>query len=192
MSVVRLNRDFYLRPTLEVASALLGKVFVYRDEQDLRGRIVEVEAYIGQDDPACHARFGKTARNAVMFGPGGFTYVYFIYGMYDMLNFVCEREGFPAACLVRALEPLEGIEFMKKRRGSDDPIKLTNGPGKLTQALGLSVAQSGLDLVSEEICVVDDGFVPEKIGRSPRIGIKTGLELNWRFFIEGNKFVSKV
>lgn len=192
MSVVRLNRNFYLRPTLDVARELLGKVFVYRDKQLLSGRIVEVEAYIGQDDPACHARFGKTSRNAVMFGQGGFTYVYFIYGMYDMLNFVCEREGFPAACLVRALEPLEGIELMKKRRGTDDIVRLTSGPGKLTRAFGLTVAQSGLDLVSDGIYVADDGFVPDKIGQSPRIGIKTGLDLKWRFFIEGNKFVSKV
>lgn len=188
----RLSREFFERPTLEAARNLLGKVFVDHRKHTLSGRIVEVEAYIGQDDPACHARFGKTERNAVMFGPGGFTYVYFIYGMYDMLNFVTEPEGNPAAVLIRALEPLEGLKYMKKNRGTDKIENLTNGPGKLCRAFGLTTAQSGFDLIRGKLFVADDGYKIEQITDSPRIGIKEGTKRHWRFYIHGNKFVSKV
>ena len=188
----RLSREFFERPTLEVARDLPGKIFIDQRNQELGGRIVEVEAYIGRDDPACHARFGKTDRNAVMFGPGGFTYIYFIYGMYDMLNFVTEAEGTPAAVLIRALEPLSGIDVMKKNRGISKIINLTNGPGKLCRAFGLTTAQSGYDLIRGKLFVADDGYKPEHIVDSPRIGIKEGTNRHWRFYIDGNKFVSKV
>jgi DNA-3-methyladenine glycosylase len=187
----KLGRDFFEMPTLQVARELLGKILVYYDRVELSGRIVEVEAYIGMDDPACHARFGKTKRNNVMFGPGGFTYVYFVYGMYNMLNFVTEKEGFPAACLIRALEPVVGLDEMKKNRKMDNVANLTNGPGKLCMAFGLTTDHSGLDMCGDRIYVTDDSHKVEQVVSSPRIGIKDGLDKDWRFFIDGNKFVSK-
>ena len=136
--MVILQQDFFARPTLTVAQELLGKVLVRDiDGQRLSGRIVETEAYIGPDDTACHASKGRTPRTEVMFGPGGFAYVYFIYGMYHMLNFITEQEDFPAAVLIRAIEPLEGVEHMRTHRNNPMPeANLTNGPGKLCQALG--------------------------------------------------------
>lgn len=190
--MARLKRDFYERPTLDVAHDLLGKIFVSEDKVRISGRIVELEAYIGEDDPACHARFGMTGRNKVMFGPGGFTYVYFIYGMYNMLNFVTEPEGFPAACLIRALEPLEGLEIMSKNRKTEKLINLTNGPGKLCTAFGLSVKQTGIDLTKGVLGVEDDGFKVAKMGKSGRIGIRNGTKREWRLYIDGNRFVSKI
>ncbi len=190
--MIKLERSFYERPTLEVAHDLLGKIFFFENNGLYAGRVVELEAYIGTDDPACHARFGPTKRNLVMFGPGGFTYVYFIYGMYDMLNFVTDKEGSPAAVLIRALEPLDGLELMIKNRGTDKIINLTNGPGKLCRAFGLTTAHSGLDLTGDTAWVADDGFKPKSVKRSRRIGIREGLDKNWRFYIDGNKFVSKV
>jgi len=189
---VKLPREFYERSTLRVAAELLGKIFVYNNIARMSGRIVEVEAYIGSDDPACHARFGITEHNKVMFGSGGFTYIYFIYGMYDMLNFVTEKEDFPAACLIRAMEPVEGLELMKTNRNTEHISNLTNGPGKLCQAFGLTTEQSGVDLLGDNIFLEDDGYKPEKIKKSARIGIKEGLDNQWRFYIDGNKFVSKV
>jgi len=188
----RLTRDFFEQPTLDAARNLLGKVFFDQRINNLSGRIVEVEAYIGRDDPACHARFGQTERNSVMFGPGGFTYIYFIYGMYDMLNFVTEPAGTPAAVLIRALEPLSGLEIMKINRKTDKRVNLTNGPGKLCRAFGLTTADSSLDLTSGKLFVADDGYKAEHIAVSSRIGIKEGTKRQWRFYIDGNKFVSKV
>ncbi len=186
-----LPREFFRRPTLEVAHELIGKILeVRRNGVSLSGRIVEAEAYIGEDDPACHARFGKTGRNAVMYGDAGHIYVYFIYGMYYMLNFVTEPEGMPAAVLIRALEPLSGLETMKKRRGITNLRQLTNGPGKLCQALALTTADTGQDLFRAALHVSDDGFRPSEIVESTRIGIKEGTDLPWRFFDAANKFVS--
>lgn len=187
----KLTRDFYERPTLTVARELLGKIFVFKNTPRMSGRIVEVEAYIGMDDPACHARFGLTKRNSVMFGRGGMTYIYFIYGMYNMLNFVTEKAGFPAACLIRAMEPLEGLEVMHKNRDTDVLINLTNGPGKLCTAFGLTTRHSGLDMTKNIIFLQNDGYKPGKIIRTERIGIRDGRDKKWRFLIDGNKFVSK-
>lgn len=187
-----LTRHFFEHPTLDTARNLLGKVFFDRRTHHLSGRIVEVEAYIGRDDPDCHARFGQTERNAVMFGPGGVTYVYFIYGMYDMLNFVTEPAGRPAAVLIRALEPLSGLEIMRKNRGIENIINLTNGPGKLCRAFGLTTKDSGIDLTGSKLFVADDGYKVEHICESSRIGIKVGQNRKWRFYIAGNKYVSKV
>ncbi len=187
----KLGRDFYLQPTLAVAGALIGKEFILvRGGHTLSGRIVETEAYIGEDDPACHARFGKTGRNAVMYGPGGFTYVYFVYGMYNMLNFVTEGEGTPAAVLIRALEPLEGLAIMRKRRGHTEVRELTSGPGKLCQAFGLTTKDTGLDLTGSVAYVTDGGFRPRKIVRTPRIGIRKGREMLWRFHDAESRSVS--
>lgn len=168
-----LDQSFFQRPTLEVAQDLLGKIIKVGS---CRGRINEVEAYIGQNDPACHAAVGMTERNKVMFGPAGHLYVYFTYGMYHCANIVTEKEGFPAAVLLRSIEPLEGKELMIERRGKAKNI--ANGPGKLCIALGMSKkTHNGL-----EAEVYDDGFRPKKIKKSPRIGIKVGLDKNWRYY----------
>ncbi|MFH1012572.1 MAG: DNA-3-methyladenine glycosylase, partial [Candidatus Peregrinibacteria bacterium] len=144
------------------------------------GRINEVEAYIGQSDPACHAARGKTERNKVMFGRAGHLYVYFTYGMYHCANIVTERKGFPAAVLIRGIEPLTGIGPMKKRRGRPD--HLADGPGKLCMAMGMKKqSHNGVDLCSKGKCfVADDGFKPKKIIKTPRIGIRVGLDKHWR------------
>ena len=140
-----LPRDFFARPTLLVARELLGQRLVRHWEgQRLAGRIVEVEAYIGMDDLASHARFGKTKRNAAMFGPPGCAYVYLIYGMYACLNLVTEAENFPAAVLIRALEPIEGIEIQQQRRGASVALRdLARGPGRLCQALAIDRSLDG-------------------------------------------------
>ena len=187
-----LDREFYTRPTLTVAEELLGKCLVrLADSAVLVGRIVEVEAYIGEDDPACHARFGRTERNSVMYGDGGFSYVYFIYGMYNMFNIVTEREGFPAAVLVRAVEPLEGVDAMRRMRGTNAVANLSNGPGKLCRAFGLDTSHSGVDLTGKTIYVSGRENADHSVAVSSRIGIKQGTERKWRFYIEGNPFVSK-
>jgi DNA-3-methyladenine glycosylase len=196
----KLNRNFYNRPTLKVARELLGKYLVSEKEGNyVSGKIVETEAYIGPDDPASHAYRGMTPRNKIMFGYPGYAYVYFTYGMHHCLNFVTERKGFPAAVLIRALEPVDGIEMMKKRRrivenppkGGDDLKNLTNGPAKLCQALGIDRTLNGADLCSDVIYVEDRGNKPTKIVSSSRMGITEGKDKKWRFYVEDNKFVSK-
>ena len=138
-----LLRDFYNRPTLTVARELIGARLVrILDGVKLIGLITETEAYVGEKDLGCHAHVGKTNRNAVMFGPPGHAYVYFTYGNHWMLNAVTEREGFPAAVLIRAIQPIEGAEIMSKRRNGRD----TFGPGKLTQAMGITKSENGVDL----------------------------------------------
>ncbi len=193
-----LPRAFYLRPPDQVARELLGKVVVRRYEgRRLAGRIVEVEAYCGMDDPAAHAFAGKTARNAVLFGPPGFAYVYFIYGMYYCLNINCEPEGQAGCVLLRALEPLEGLKTMAQLRGLDrgaDPRLLTSGPGRLCQALDIArETHNGLDATSRRsgLHVEDDGFVPEEIAVSTRVGIRRAAERPLRFAIANNRFVSR-
>lgn len=188
----KLTRDFYRQPTLDVAQALIGKRFVVqRDAGRMSGRIVEVEAYIGENDPACHARFGQTGRNSVMYGDGGYLYVYFIYGMYNMLNIVTEKKGTPAAVLIRAIEPLEGIQGMQANRGRADTQHLCSGPGKLCQALDLRVSDTGASVTGPMFFVMDDCEVPSKIVAGPRIGIRQGRDLLWRFYDGESKFVSR-
>lgn len=149
-----------------VAKELLGKYLVFKGKS---GRITEAEAYIGEDDPACHAARGMTQRNKVMFGPAGYSYVYFIYGMYHCLNFVTEREGFPAAVLIRAV----------KTEDFDSP---TDGPGKLCKAFGVDKTHSGIDLCkSKNFYVEDRGYKVMKIKESSRVGIKVGVDKFWRF-----------
>lgn len=192
-----LPRSFYLRSPDAVGRELLGKVLARRlNGEWLTGRIIEVEAYFGQDDPAAHAFAGKTARNAVLFGPPGFAYIYFIYGMYFCLNVSCEPDGTPGGVLFRALEPLQGLDAMARLRGlpaSAKPKLLTSGPGRLCQALGIDRAtHNGLDvtLVASELQIRDDGFRPASILATPRIGIRKAVERPHRFVIEGNPFVS--
>jgi DNA-3-methyladenine glycosylase len=200
-----LPRAFYLDPPDQVCRRLLGKLLVrrYRDPsvarpktQRLTGRIVEVEAYFGLDDPAAHTFVGKTARNAVLFGPAGFAYVYFIYGMYFCLNFSCEPDGHPGGVLLRALEPVEGLETMARLRGlpsTANPRLLTSGPGRLCQALGIvRETHNGIDVTNSRsgLHVEDDGFIPDAIDASPRIGIRKAADRPLRFTIAGNRFVS--
>jgi DNA-3-methyladenine glycosylase len=188
----RLTRKFYNRPTLKVAKELLGKYLVVeKDGNYVSGKIVETEAYIGPNDPASHVYRGTTPRNRIMFGDPGYAYVYFTYGMHHCLNFVTERKGFPAAVLIRALEPMDGIEIMKKRRKVEDLKNLTNGPAKLCQALGIDRTLNGADLCSNTIYVEDRGNKPIKIASSSRMGITEGKDKKWRFYVENNKFVSK-
>jgi DNA-3-methyladenine glycosylase len=188
----RLNRKFYNRPTLKVAKEFLGKYLVVEKGGNyVSGKIVETEAYIGPNDPASHAYRGMTPRNKIMFGDPGYAYVYFIYGMHHCLNFVTERKGFPAALLIRALEPADGIEIMKKRRKVEHLKNLTNGPAKLCQALGIDRTLNGVDLCSDLIYVEDRGNNPIKIASSSRMGITEGRDKKWRFYVEDNKFVSK-
>lgn len=195
---VILPREFYIHPPDQVARQLLGKILVRRYEgRRLAGRIVEIEAYFGLDDPAAHAFIGKTPRNAVLFGPPGFAYVYFIYGMHYCLNISCEPEGTPGGVLFRALEPLEGIATMAELRGlgADAPPRLlTSGPGRLCQALGITrTTHNGIDVTSRRsgLHVEDDGWRPATIEALPRIGIRKAAERPLRFVIAGNRFVSR-
>lgn len=188
----KLSREFFSRPTLEVAVELLGKVLIFDNgDEQLGGRLVEVEAYIGEDDPACHAFRGKTPRNAIMYGPAGYLYVYFTYGNHYMLNLVTENEGFPAAVLLRGLEPLYGIEKMRHNRGIDKLTEIANGPGKLAKALGITTAHKGLDITGDTFYLYDDKSSVGEIWRSPRIGLNDGKNKLWRFFIGNNPHVSK-
>jgi DNA-3-methyladenine glycosylase len=184
----RLPRQFYNRPTLTVARELLGQRLVHvESHQRLAGLITETEAYIGQADLACHARVGRTPRTAVMFGPPGHAYIYFTYGMHWMLNLVTEADGFPAAVLIRALRPTEGLALMRQRRGRPDKI-LTNGPGKLAQALGVDQALNGHDLCQRAgpLFVERMPAVPETaVRRGPRVGLgntpEPWLSKPWNF-----------
>lgn len=177
-----LPRSFYNRPTLTVAKELIGKYLVCSQRGErLSGRIVEVEAYIGEDDPACHAAPGLTKRNAIMYGPAGYAYIYFIYGMYNCLNVVTERLSFPAAVLIRAAEPDEGVEPMVRRSGRLPRRKILSGPGRLCRAFGLTTRQSGTDLCGKSLWLEDHGHAAVKVVATPRIGIRKGVEHCWRF-----------
>jgi DNA-3-methyladenine glycosylase len=185
--------SFYERPTLTVAAELIGKVLVHETRAGVAaGMIVEVEAYIGEDDPACHAAPGPTRRNAPLYGPPGRAYVYLNYGIHNLVNAVTEAEGSPAAVLIRALEPLEGIELMKRRRstGRAEVASLCRGPGNLTQALGITLKHNESDLSRGPLRIEDRGLVPGVLAWSPRIGIRVGVERPWRCSISGHASVS--
>jgi DNA-3-methyladenine glycosylase len=182
-----LGQKFFNQPTVELAQALLGKYLVHGD---LRGMIVETEAYLYHDDPGCHASRGPTARNAPMFGPAGRTYVYFIYGMYHCLNIVSGKTGEGEAVLIRALEPVAGIELMQKRRKTKKLENLCNGPGKLTQAFGITRKHNNRSLIDGGL-QIHAGRVKPEICSSKRIGLSAGQELELRFFIKGSRFVSR-
>lgn len=189
-----LPRSFYRRPTLTVARELIGALLVRRldNGSQLIGKIVETEAYIGEEDPACHAARGRTPRNAIMYGPPGYAYIYFTYGMHYCLNAVTEEEGFPAAVLIRALEPVEGLETMRKFYGRSQVSRLTNGPGKLCRAFALDKSLNGADLCGDLLFIAAGEPAPEQnIAVTPRIGIRAGREYPWRFCLKGNPFVSR-
>ncbi|HTP10761.1 MAG TPA: DNA-3-methyladenine glycosylase [Anaerolineae bacterium] len=196
---MRLTRSFYTRPTRQLAQALLGCRLVRRwNGQRLSGLIVEAEAYIGETDLACHAHVGRTARNAVMYGQPGLAYVYFTYGMHWMLNVVSEEEHFPAAVLIRALEPQEGLELMLQHRPVTRPIELCRGPAKLTQALRIDQALNGVDLCNRRGDLWIETGVPvptRSVMRGPRVGLFTTPEpwksKPWRYWVKDNPFVSK-
>ena len=189
-----LPRRFYERDTVSVARELLGKVIVRHLRGSLlKGIIVEVEAYRGGDDPASHAYRGLTKRNQVMFGEPGHAYIYFTYGMHYCLNVTTEKLGQPAAVLIRAAQPLTGIDRMKKWRKTDRLENLTNGPAKLTQALSIKRALNGHDLTKKGKLYISRPTNPEtfSVVITSRIGIKTGRNKPWRFFIQNSPFVSK-
>ena len=164
----KLQRGFYNRPTMEVARDLIGKVVNFNDYQAV---ITETEAYVGKDDPACHAAVGKTKRNEVMFAQAGLSYVYLIYGMYHCLNFVTEDEGFPAAVLIRGVY-IDGVDYKK-----------TNGPGKLCKLMNITREDSGVDIVSSDRFYVCDSDIKLDFDVTPRIGISKGTDLPWRFVV---------
>jgi len=188
MSRAVVPREFYARPTLQVLESLIGKVLVHEPRgRRTAGVIVEAEAYIGEDDPACHAAPGPTLRNAPLYGEPGRAYVYLNYGMHYLVNAVTEPEGTPAAVLIRALDPLEGIDLMRRRRMSKRPGSapiatpdLCRGPGNLTVALGIDLAQNLADLTTGALTIEDHGIAPGEIAWSPRIGIRVGVERRWR------------
>ena len=192
---MKLARDFYEQPTIQVAQQLLGKSLVRVHPQGVTsGIILETEAYIGLEDKASHASRGLTRRNAVMFGPGGFAYVYMIYGLHHCLNVVTEREAYPAAVLIRALQPGEGVELMRAWRRKQEIRLLANGPGNLCQAFGIERSFNGIDLCGDTLFVDDRGGSPVDIVVTTRVGVDYAghwKDMPWRFYIAGHPGVSK-
>jgi DNA-3-methyladenine glycosylase len=196
-----LPRDFYSRPTLEVTQALIGKVLVHDTRAGTAaGIIVETEAYIGESDPACHAAPGPTKRNAPLYGPPGIAYVYLNYGIHYLINAVTEAEGWPAAVLIRALEPLDGEPLMRQRRARGTgrrvqdfaSAELCRGPGNLTRALAISLRQNLLDFTGGPLRIEDRGLPSREVKWTRRIGINVGVEHEWRCVAVGSDAVSGV
>ena len=186
-----LERAFYERLTVEVARNLLGQVLVsITPEGSTAGRIVETEAYLGADDPASHAARLRTGRVEAMWGEPGIAYVYRSYGIHAMLNVVTEPLGKTGAVLIRALEPVIGVDLMRARRGLDDERLLCSGPGKLCQALGIALEMHGTDLVTSDRLWISPSETPHDVSASGRIGISRGQEHPWRFWVTGNPHVS--
>ena len=196
-----LPQDFYRRATLDVARDLLGKVLIHRTADGVTaGTIVEVEAYVGEEDPACHAAAGPTRRNAPLYGPPGHAYVYLNYGLHEMVNAVTEPAGFPAAVLLRALEPVEGLALMHARRDrarwrkGKPPVKdahLCRGPGNLTLAMGIDRSLDSTPLFAPPLTIEDRGVPVGAVSWGPRIGITKGVEHAWRGCVTGHAAVSR-
>lgn len=188
----RLRRSVFLGETTDVARRLLGcRLVRVHNRSRSAGIIVEVEAYRGEDDPASHAYGGMTERNRVMFGEEGHAYVYFTMGMHWCLNVTTEKVGKAGAVLIRAVEPMEGIDFMMKNRKMRRLVGLTDGPAKLTQALAIDGELNGEDMVSSPRLFLERGRTVRGVASSSRVGISRGVEFEWRFFDAGSKFVSK-
>lgn len=197
-----LPRTFYDRPTLDVTADLLGKVLVHqKGTTRTSGVIVEVEAYIGESDPACHAAPGPTARNAPLYGPPGHAYVYLNYGIHCLVNVVTESPGHPAAVLIRALDPLDGVDRMRRRRRrvskgrrtvprALSDAALCRGPGNLTMAMGITLGENRLDLVGSRLWLEDRGHAVGPIAWTPRIGIRVGTDRLWRAHVRDHPAVS--
>jgi len=189
-----LPRSFYRRPSLTVAPDLLGRTLVRRlpDGTRLSARIVETEAY-REDDPASHSFRGRTARTEVMFGPPGHLYVYFTYGMHFCMNVVTGPDGEGSAVLLRAAEPLEGLDWMAAARGTADPRLLCSGPGRLCQAMAIAREHNGIDLVAGPELRVERGapVEPDGVAAGPRVGIRMATERPWRFVVAGSRFASR-
>lgn len=192
---MKLLHTFYQQTTIDVAKQLLGKYLVRKHpEGNTVGRIVETEAYVGPQDLACHASKGRTARTEVMFGPAGRAYVYFIYGFYNMLNLVTEAKDYPAAVLIRAVEPVDGIELMKERRKNHALRNLASGPGKLCQAFAIDRSLNGADLCDGILFVDDRGEPTPRFRATSRIGVDYAgkwKDKPYRFLIRGSDFVSR-
>ncbi len=182
-----LARSFYLRPTVEVARDLLGRVL---EHDGCAGQIVETEAYLGTDDLAAHSARGVTPRTQVIFGPPGRAYVYFIYGMHECLNLVCEPEGTAGCVLIRALEPLAGLDLMQARRGRESVKELLSGPGKLCEAMGITRALNGTDVTRGKLVVRRGLGNSFETGVTERIGISKSQDRQLRFVVKGSAFVS--
>jgi len=219
MKTRRLPRAFYARPTLDVLAEIIGKVLVH-DAPDGRaaGVIIEAEAYIGESDPACHAAPGPTQRNAPLYERPGFAYVYLNYGLHSLVNAVTEEAGSPAAILIRALEPVDGVELMQRRRSANLKVcptpagvrvvgqtfrsaekparpdlllgRLCRGPGNLTVALGIGLNCNRLDLTRSALRIEDRGIAPPAVSYSPRIGIRVGTDKKWRCCWKGHAGIS--
>jgi DNA-3-methyladenine glycosylase len=197
MTYRKLPRSFYTRPTRRVARELLGKLLIRRvGPEILVARIVEVEAYLDRGDPASHAYRGRTRRNEVMFQEGGHLYVYFTYGMHFCCNVVTERKGRGCAVLLRAAEPVRGTTMMARNRGKSvtDLEALCSGPAKLCQALGISRPENGTDLTGRTLWLAEDSVSHRKqdVRQSTRVGIRNGREHLWRYYLQGNRYVSRV
>lgn len=195
---MRLGRQFFARDTLRVAHDLLGcRLVRVLDGNRLSGRIVETEAYVGEQDEASHASPGLTDRNASMYGPPGHAYVYLIYGMHHCFNIVTDREGYPAAVLLRALEPLEGVNAMRQRRGGRPDEQLTSGPGRLCEGLAIGLQLDSADLCSPAAALfleAGDLAPDERVTTGPRVNVRGNphaLSVPWRFYVEGSRFLSR-
>lgn len=195
-----LSKQFYQKETAELARALLGTFLCCSTKQgEAIGRIVETEAYLYQGDPGCHAHRGKTKRNAPMFGTPGRSYVYLCYGMYQLFNVVSDKSGRGAAVLIRALEPVSGIELMQQRRGKTRLTELCSGPGKLVMALGIDQQHNDICLREGAVKIYDHQSFAKSFARpraehiitTPRIGLSSGAELPLRFYIRDSKFISR-
>jgi DNA-3-methyladenine glycosylase len=194
-----LPRSFYARPTLVVTRDLIGKVLVHVGRAGTTaGTIVEVEAYIGESDPACHASVGFTQRNAPLYGPPGIAYVYLNYGVHYLVNAVTESEGFPAAVLIRALKPLTGTALMsmrrvrgaRRRRMPLVDMNLCRGPGNLTCALGITLQQNRIDLCGDRLFIEDPSTPEISVSWSSRVGLTVGKDSRWRCYASQNLYVS--
>ncbi len=187
----QLDRAFYAQPTVNVARALLGCVLVtIQGGGETRGRIVETEAYLGPDDPASHAATRRTGGATAMWGPAGIAYVYRSYGIHAMFNVVCEPTGAPGAVLIRALEPIGGLDLMRERRGQVLDRLLCAGPGRLCTAMGITLEDHGQDLTASTSVWIEQGVQVAGVVASGRVGISRGTEAPWRFFEGESRYVS--